>query len=394
VGLSWTLDSLTLAPSRRATVATQSSRGEVRLGSTSSPVQVRRFKGGWEMAWRKDGTTDLVTSLWPRDTLFVGPERATEKGAAGAPIQWAGKSWRGRLKVFVNPRGRLTLATRLPLEDYLLGVVPAEIGGLGEDLLEAGRAQAIAARSYTLYYMGRRGSEGFDLFGTVEDQAYGGIEAERPLATRCVETTRGQVQMWKGQPVRANYSSTCGGMSAEAWEAWPPEPFPYLTSHSDRGKGRDYCETSPHPRWREVGSAESFRAEVSKFGPPEGVPLPADGVGEIVDVRVDSRSRSGRVWRLVVETTTGDIVIPAHVIRRVLRRPDSPDAILRSNLFKIGVRRDPNSRRALAVIASGGGSGHGVGLCQTGAMGMARQGVPAERILDHYYPGADLRRLY
>ena len=76
-------------------------------------------------------------------------------------------------------------------------------------------------------------------------------------------------------------------------------------------------------------------------------------------------------------------------LRQVLRRPGNPDAILRSNLFKIGVRRDPLSRRPLAVVANGAGSGHGVGLCQTGAIGMAREGSDAREILEHYYRGAD-----
>ena len=101
-------------------------------------------------------------------------------------------------------------------------VQAGEIGALAEDLLEAGRAQAIAARSYTLFYLGRRADEGFDLYGTVEDQVYGPLESEKPLATRCVTSTRGQVSLSDGWPIRANYCGTCGGISAEVWEAWPP----------------------------------------------------------------------------------------------------------------------------------------------------------------------------
>jgi len=78
----------------------------------------------------------------------------------------------------------------------------------------------------------------------------------------------------------------------------------------------------------------------------------------------------------------------------VLRRGGNPAAILRSNLFKIGVRRDPTSLKPVAVVATGAGSGHGVGLCQTGALGMARTGAKGEEILAHYYPGAKLQRLY
>ena len=132
---------------------------------------------------------------------------------------------------------------------------------------------------------------------------------------------------------------------------------------------------------------------MQRYGPGQKLALPADGLGELVDVRVEARSSSGRVWRLLVRTTTGDVVVPAYAIRQVLRR-GTAGAILRSTLFKIDVRRDPASGRALEVVATGAGAGHGVGLCQTGALGMARGGAKADAILAHYYPGVSLERLY
>jgi stage II sporulation protein D len=123
------------------------------------------------------------------ETLWVTAEE-------GTAIQWNGRRWRGQFKIFRSPRGKLTLATRLPLETYLVGCCPGRIGPLADNLVEAGRAQAIAARSFTLYYQGRRGVEGFDLFATVEDQLYGSIDAERPLATQCVEATAGQTALY------------------------------------------------------------------------------------------------------------------------------------------------------------------------------------------------------
>jgi stage II sporulation protein D len=296
--------------------------------------------------------------------------------------------------VFVNPRGHLTVALRLPLEAYLTGVVPGEIGALSPTLLEAGRAQAIAARSYTLYYRGRRATEGFDLYGTVEDQLYSPVESERPLATRCVESTRGQVDLYDERPIRANYYSTCGGITADVWEGFPATGFPYLSSTRDGDAKGDYCARSPQFRWREEWSAGDFLGTLERYAPPEGVPLPARGLGRLLDVRAVSRSRSGRVWVLEVTTTTGALRVPAYSIRRVLRRPNGNGAILRSNLFKIDVRRDPETGQSLAVVVSGAGSGHGVGLCQTGALGMAGMGRTGEQILDHYYPGATTRRCY
>jgi stage II sporulation protein D len=160
------------------------------------------------------------------------------------------------------------------------------------------------------------------------------------------------------------------------------------------GPGEDWCSGSTHHRWRETWSADEFMANLTRYGIPFGVEFPARGLGDLVDVRVESRSRSGRVWRLSVLTTTGRVTIPAHVLRQVLRRGGQSGAILRSNLFKIDVRRNRETRGPIAVTASGAGSGHGVGLCQTGALGMARAGEKAADILAHYYPGSEVRALY
>jgi stage II sporulation protein D len=386
VGLAWDLDTLSIAPLRPLRLEIAGAGGTRPAGTLS-----RAFKLGVESG--SMAMTPADADPGAGDTLVLKSSAGDPRAAA---LRWNGKSWRGSARIFVNARGRMTLALDLPMETYLLGVLPGEIGALSPQLLEAGRAQAIAARSYTLFYRGRRAAEGFDLYGTVEDQVYVGVEGERPLATRCVEATRGTVGLSSEQPIRANYSSTCAGISSEVWEAWPTAPLPYLDSHPDRAgaSGPDFCASSPHYRWREEWTPSELAANIARHGPTLGVALPSAGVGEIVDVRVASRSRSGRVWRLDVETTAGTIGIHAHALRQVLRRPGNPAAILRSNLFKVDVRRDPRTRRALAIVASGGGSGHGVGLCQTGALGMARAGYRGEAILEHYYPGASLRRLY
>ncbi len=391
VGLAWDLDSLVLVPIAPSHIV--EGIGTDHLGYADVGTSAVRFAASsrsMRVTWQK---SERAWTVGSGDTVaLTGPSEAG--WTPDFRWRWNGKTWRGRPTVFVNPRGKLTLAVRLPLETYLLGVVPGEIGGLNPDLLEAGRAQAIAARSYTLFYRGRRAAEGFDVFGTVEDQVYGPVESERPLATECVEATRGLVALADGQPIRANYCSTCGGTTAEVWEAWPAEALSYLVSRRDGDRGDDWCAASSQFRWREEWKPDELAANLARFAPQQQVALPPGGVGEIVDVRAEARSHSGRVWRLVVTTTTGRIVVPAHAMRQVLRRGGNPNAILRSNLFKIDVRRDRTSGRSLAIVASGAGSGHGVGLCQTGALGMARAGRDAKAILAHYYRGVELKRLY
>lgn len=380
VGLAWDLGEAAIAPAGAHARFTATG---VERSLPPGGLTVRRGP-----ALRVDLSTSTVT-LGPGDTL-----RFTAGDAREPSFRWNGKTWRGELLAFGNARGAISLVLRLPLENYLLGVIPGEIGALADDLLEAGKAQTIAARSYTLFYLGRRAAEGFDLYGTVEDQVYGAVESERPLATRCVTGTRGEVALASGWPIRANYSSTCGGISAEVWEAWPQPPLDYLVSRRDRDGESDFCAQSPHFRWREEWKPEELAANLAKHAPAFGVALPGAGVGEIVDAQVAERSRSGRVWRLVVTTTTGRIEIPAYVMRQMLRRGGNPAAILRSNLFKVDVRRDPATRRALAIVATGAGNGHGAGLCQTGALGMARARRGAATIVQHYYPGSEIVRLY
>jgi stage II sporulation protein D len=387
IGLVTDADSISFQPVDMVTLSWREPDGSARSATVSQALRVR-VSGAQAIVEPVEGARAVpITLLQAGDTLWVGDESFARGDAAR--LGWNGKHWRGRFKIFLGPRGRLALATRLPLERYLLGVVPGEIGALRDSLVEAGRAQAIAARSYSLFYRGRRAAEGFDVFASVEDQVYGPAESERPLATRCVETTRGLVSTYEGAPIRANYCSTCGGITADVVEAWPTDDRAYLHSVTDD----EHCALSPQYRWREEWTAAQFAAGLERFAPAQKVALPAAGVGVIRDVVVDSRSHSGRVWSLRILTSTGEIVVPAYSIRQVLRRPGNPSAILRSNLFKIGVRRD-GSGGVLEVVASGAGSGHGVGLCQTGALAMARSGVGAKDILAHYYASTEVRRLY
>jgi stage II sporulation protein D len=386
VGLAWDLNGVTVDPEGAAVVQGAGRHALEREDQLS--VTLERGRAAVRAVGRK---VRWSATLAPGETLAVTPDE-------GTTIRWKDQQWRGQFRIFINPRGTLTLATRLRLERYLAGVVPGEIGALGEDVIEAGRAQAIAARSYTLFYRGRRAAEGFDVYSTVEDQLFVAVEGERPLASRCVESTAGEVALSQGQPVRANYSSTCGGITADVWEAWPADPLPYLVGGRDRPAGEpegdDYCVASRHFRWREEWPAAELLDNLAEYGPPQGIRLPSGRPGALVDVRVESRSRSGRVWRLVVETTAGSVVIPAWSLRQVMRRPGNRAAILRSTLIKVDVRRDPRTDRVLSVVASGAGSGHGVGLCQTGALGMARRGRTGEEIVRHYYRGTEIRRLY
>lgn len=124
------------------------------------------------------------------------------------PVRFNGKPYRGKIEVFVNSRGSLTVVNAVPLEEYLRGVVPNE---LSLPALEAQKAQAVAARTYTVANIGQFASQGFDLLPTVRSQVYRGFSSETSIATQAVNETRGIVATYKGKPIMAYYTSTCGG---------------------------------------------------------------------------------------------------------------------------------------------------------------------------------------
>ena len=129
------------------------------------------------------------------------------------PVRLNGKAYRGKIEVFVNARGTLSVVNVVPLEDYLLGVVPSE---LGLPQLEAEKAQAVAARTYAVANLNGFGSQGFDLLPTVWSQVYNGVAIETPMGTQAVNETRGIIATYNGKPINALYTSTCGGRTEDS----------------------------------------------------------------------------------------------------------------------------------------------------------------------------------
>ncbi|HVF56709.1 MAG TPA: SpoIID/LytB domain-containing protein [Pyrinomonadaceae bacterium] len=144
------------------------------------------------------------------------------------PVRFNEKPYRGRLEVFANLSGTLTVVNVLGLEDYVRGVVPNELSPGGYPALEALKAQAVAARTYAVSNRGRFESEGFDLLPTTRSQVYGGRSTEHPLTDRAVAETRGRVATYKGQPINALYTSTCGGRTENAENIFGGAAVPYL----------------------------------------------------------------------------------------------------------------------------------------------------------------------
>src|SRR5256712_10029797 len=149
------------------------------------------------------------------------------QGNAGIDVD--NRTYRGSIEVFGNSRNTFTVVNELPLEDYLLGVVPNELSPTTFAELEALKAQAVAARTYVVRNMGQSKNEGYDICATDACQVYMGQGSELPLSTQAVTETRGVIATYKDQPINALYSSTCGGRTEDAENIFD-EKLPYLVS--------------------------------------------------------------------------------------------------------------------------------------------------------------------
>ncbi|HEU4836667.1 MAG TPA: SpoIID/LytB domain-containing protein [Pyrinomonadaceae bacterium] len=165
-----------------------------------------------------------------------------------APVRYNERPYRGRIEVFTNLRGNLTVVNELGLEDYVRGVVANELSPGGYPAIEALKAQAIAARTYALKNRGQFMSQGFDILPTTRSQVYRGLTSENPLSTRAVDETRGMVATYNGEPINALYTSTCGGRTEDSEKIFN-DAIPYLRARECAGETLDrfVIKTSREP---------------------------------------------------------------------------------------------------------------------------------------------------
>jgi stage II sporulation protein D len=182
-----------------------------------------------ELVAYANGSTPLLSSRAP--IAFASDDELN------APVRVNDKSYRGRIEVFPNESGLLTVVNVIGLEDYVRGVVPNELSPGTYPALEALKAQAVAARTYAVRNRGQFASQGFDLLPTTRSQVYGGLTTEQPLSTRAVEETRGIVATYLGEPINALYTSTCGGRTEDAENIFN-EAVPYLRGRECAPEGK------------------------------------------------------------------------------------------------------------------------------------------------------------
>jgi stage II sporulation protein D len=345
------------------TVLARGRRGEEwRLERESPGVRVRAIR------------TDGVATAWLRSIVARPNDDAF--------VTVNGKRYRGEFAVLPMDSGP-AVVNRLGIEDYLRGVVPVEMGKRPDGDSSALRAQAVASRSYA-YVRARDGAGAFDIRATTADQVYGGLEVENDASDAAIDATRGLVLRYQGRVVDAPFHSTCGGTTAEPSEVWRTADAPYLRKVSDRigATDRYYCQSAPRYRWSRTLSGSQINAALEQYLRAYAtVPGGKPGTARVIGVR--SRTPSGRVGIIDIETDRGMFPLRGNDMRYVLRQPGGE--ILASTYFSV----EPEYRDGLVsrVTFRGQGNGHGVGMCQWGAIGRARAGQSFRTILGTYYPG-------
>jgi SpoIID/LytB domain protein len=306
-------------------------------------------------------------------------------------LLWQGGVLRGPFRLQPDAYGTWTLLEQVPLERYLEGVVPHEIGAGSP--VAALEAQAVLARTWALANSHRFAIDGYHLCSDTQCQVYSDPRQASAAVRQAIRATSGQVLAWNGEPIQAWYHASNGGVMAGGDEAWAMDSLPYVQARADgsatwvkgmvlpikeassvsgllaRSEGA-YGTNHPRFRWSRTYSASQVAQALRAAGHASGVPSA---------LRIQKRGASGRVLALNIEMTDEgeSVLLQLDGIRRTLRR-------LPSTLFVIETL-GPNQWRF-----NGGGFGHGVGLSQAGAIDLAARGWSFERILSHYYPGTTL----
>jgi stage II sporulation protein D len=284
--------------------------------------------------------------------------------SAGEIIQVNSKGYRGWVEVRKKKNGLLLVVNELDIEEYLKGVVAAEVPP--DWKYEALKAQAIASRTYAIYEKKAAGNRLYHILATEESQVYAGNKGEHPQTDRAVRETRGIVITYRGEIIPAFYHSSCGGHTENASELWGIDE-PYL-----KGVDCECQEISKYGLWeKRVPLAQMIRAMRK-----EGYRL-----HDILDIGIGDITPAGRVKEVTILCGGGKLLVPAEDLRAALGTTQIPSVFFELELSD------------QEAVFSGRGKGHGVGLCQWGAEEMALRGYDYKAILGHYYPGTNLTKI-
>jgi SpoIID/LytB domain protein len=287
---------------------------------------------------------------------------------------------------------RFDIIVTMPLETYLPGVVTSEL--LKDWPRQTNEAQAVAARTYALHERARARAEGrrVDVENTTDDQVYGGNASQ--VAIEAVRATRGMILVSEGKLLRAYFSSCCGGRPASAADVWPKtEEYEFNRAKPLQGKPRQsWCQNATLYRWEVTRSDEDVNKRIRAWG--KATQNPVAGMARLRSVEVEETNEAHRPNHYTLKDDHGhEFMLKAEELRMALNHPlsDLPP-ITRENRVNSGDLEV--EVWANQVRIHGRGWGHGVGMCQWCAKGMAEQGMDWNTMLTTFYPGVEIQKAY
>lgn len=350
------------------------------------------------------------------DYLIIHPVQVEGKPPL---IDINGTVYRGAVEFKRLSDSDMTVINVVDFEEYLYGVLPKEMGGHWP--LEALKAQAVSARTYAFLHMDKYKKFGFNLSGCVASQVYAGYKREHERCTKAVEETRGQILTYEGEPAYTYYFSASGGHTEDVRNVWGGSGKPYLQGVEDQYENLEEA-------YRGIWELEMTPEKVAQIIKAQGYDL-----GSILSVKPVAYSEAGKVIKLKIVGTKGEKVFERQMTRNVFGAnffnsqhytvsTDSDIYVMGQNaddkvlttvsevkvLSGAGVTsfkpssgrvytKGAGAKKSYGVVPdlyrfNGKGWGHGVGMSQWGARGMAESGFTYDQILTHYFPGTKVER--
>lgn len=392
---------------------------------------------------------DKIVKLLPHDKgieilekgVYSGPIKIIPVGNTRVIVIFNGQKYRYRGNIEINidkEHGKLNVINIIGIEEYLYGVLKKEISPRWS--AEALKAQAVAARTFAIFNMNKYIDKGYNICASTNSQAYGGINHEDPLTNKAVDETRGVIITYKGKPINAVYHSDSGGYTEDSENVWGSF-LPYLRSVESKFEEK---VSPPHHTWSFSINEKDLTKKLQKQGYK---------INSVVSIEPNKRSETGRISELafivdnneVINMKTNDFrsLIGADLIRSTLinievigkesriteetedkkeiedkeeqkesikeileqkkdwtikellelmkknkeeREEEKEEGVLKVEIVKSNI--------PFTFIISGSGNGHGVGMSQWGAYGMALQGYRYQDILKYYYQGINITKKY
>lgn len=277
-------------------------------------------------------------------------------------IEFNNKKYRGRIYVLLNDN-ELLIINKVKLDDYLYGVLPSEV--IPNWHKECLKAQAVAARTFAIFNKLNSKSTYYDLDSDILSQVYKGANVETKKTNEAIDETKDEIIIYNGEAIQAFFHSNSGGKTASSEEVWGGK-IDYLKSKED-----EFCKMEKNYKWSIALTSEKISQKLEKN---------KIHTGEIYDIKIMERSESNRIKSLKIYGSSGSITIKGKDFRVLL----GENCIKSTNFF---ISRQNNN-----FIFTGYGWGHGVGLSQEGAKGMAENGWDYKKILKYFYSGVEIAK--